>query len=326
MPTSAPISSLVAFGVLFAVTNVAAQTAEAHQKAASYSAAHSGDAVLVFHHNSLVFEQYQNGWKAEQPHQLASGTKTFACVLSALGSANYADFLSEPVARNLPEFAADSLLKTITIRQLLNLTSGLEPDPTGRGLTLASRPGQKFAYGGTSFAVFAEVMLRKLEGEDLVAYLTRRVFRPMGIEVGEWQRDGAGRPGLASGAAFTARNWGKFGLLLLDQGRWHGKQLIPAAALAECGKGSEANPYYGLGIWLNAVEPTRPAPPGVERAGTTDRTINAPDLPHDLLMAAGTGGQRLYILPTQGLVVVRFGHNTGPDYRDDVFLRLLLGR
>jgi CubicO group peptidase (beta-lactamase class C family) len=64
----------------------------------------------------------------------------------------------------------------------------------------------------------------------------------------------------------------------------------------------------------------------VQRAGPTDRVIQAPDLPHDLRLAAGTGGQRLYILPSADLVVVRFGHNTGPDYRDDVFLRTLLGR
>jgi hypothetical protein len=62
----------------------------------------------------------------------------------------------------------------------------------------------------------------------------------------------------------------------------------------------------------------------VDRAGPTDHLIQAPDLPHDLLMAAGTGGQRLYVLPSQGMVAVRFGHNTGPDYRDDAFLRLLL--
>jgi CubicO group peptidase (beta-lactamase class C family) len=294
--------------------------------AALYSAQHSGDAVLVFHHDSLLLEQYQNGYDSSSPHPLASGTKTFACVLAALGQADKLLTLDEPVARTLPEFAADSALKRISIRQLLNLTSGLAVDPGGRGLTLASRPGQRFAYGGTSFAVFGMVMSRKLKGEDLLAYLTRRVFTPLGISAPVWQRDGAGNPGLASGAAMTARDWGRLGVLLLQRGRWKGRQLIPSAPLAECGRGSEANPYYGLGVWLNPAPSTRPAPAGVERAGKSDHTIDATDLPHDLLMAAGTGGQRLYILPAFGLVVVRFGHNTGPDYRDDVFLRTLLAR
>jgi CubicO group peptidase (beta-lactamase class C family) len=302
------------------------QSVSVLRAAAAYSAEHEGDAVLVFRHDSLVFEEYQNGYEGREPHPLASGTKTFSCVLAALGQADGLFRLDEPVARTLTEFQDDSLARRITIRQLLNLTSGLEPDAAGSGLVMAAPPGQRFAYGGASFAVFGEVMSRALRGEDLVAYLRRRVFAPLGIEVASWQRDGAGRPYLASGAALTASAWGRFGLLLLDRGRWGGRALVPGAALAECGHGSAANPGYGLGVWLNAPDPSGPPPPGVERVGRADRLILAPDLPHGLWLAAGTGGQRLYILPSAGLVVVRFGHNTGPDYRDDVFLRTLLGR
>lgn len=295
-----------------------AQTVADFQAAARYSAEHAGDAVLVFRHDSLVLEDYQNGFDGQSPHPLASGTKTFACVLAALGQTDRLLTLDEPVAQTIPEFQNDSLERRVTIRHLLNLTSGLRPDATGAGLTLVSRPGERFAYGGTSFAVFGEVMSRKLHGEDLVTFLTRRIFAPLGVTVATWERDGAGHPYLASGAEMTARNWGRFGLLLLDHGRWQGRQLVPRSALAECGRGSTANPGYGLGVWLNAPAPVGPRPP--------DRVLFAPDLPHDLWLAAGSGGQRLYVLPSAGLVVVRFGHNTGPDYRDDTFLRILLGR
>lgn len=308
---------------LFPLTLSGQGSARSLVAAARYSADHSGDAVLVFRHDSLVLEQYQNGYDGSTPHPLASGTKTFACALAALGQADRLLTLDEPVSRTIPEL--DPRLGKVTIRQLLNLTSGLEASPDG-GLVVTSAPGQKFAYGGTSFMIFAELMSRKLHGEDLLAYLTRRVFTPIGIAVDGWQRDGAGRPGLASGASISARAWGEFGLLLLHRGEWKGRALIPRAAMAECGRGSEANPGYGLGVWLNAAEPAQRPPAGVERAGPSDHLIKAPDLPHDLWLAAGTGGQRLYILPSAGLVVVRFGHNTGPDYRDDEFLRTLLGR
>jgi CubicO group peptidase (beta-lactamase class C family) len=302
-----------------------AQSMPRLRAAARYAADHAGDALLVFRHDSLVLEEYQNGYDGRRPHPLASGTKTFSCVLAALGQADGVLELDEPAARTLPEFQDDSLKRRVTIRQLLSLTSGLDPDPAGPDLPMVAPPGQRFAYSGVSFAVFGAVLSRKLHGEDLVAYLTRRVFAPLGIDVADWQRDGAGHPALASGAVMTARAWGRFGLLLRDRGRWNGRQLVPGAALAECGHGSAANPGYGLGVWLNAPAPTRPAPPGVHRAGLEDRLILAPDLPHDLWLAAGAGGQRMYILPGAGLVVVRFGHNTGPDYRDDVFLRTLLG-
>lgn len=303
-----------------------AQSADALHAAARYAAEHEGDAVLVYRGDSLLLEEYQNGYDGRAPHPLASGTKAFSCILAALAQGDGLLTLDEPVARTLPEFAADPKLRRVTIRHLLSLTSGLVPDSTGAGLTLLSRAGQRFQYGGTSFAVFGAVLARKLKGEDLVAWLTRRVFVPLGIGNVEWERDGMGRPGLASGAALTARDWGNIGLLLLHRGVWRGKQLLPASALDQCGRGSAANPSYGLGLWLNAPAVTRPPPPGVDRAGPADHVIQAADLPHDLRLAAGTGGQRLYILPSSHLVIVRFGHNTGPDYRDDVFLRLLLGR
>jgi CubicO group peptidase (beta-lactamase class C family) len=322
-PALIPLWILVMLALAPVRASVSQSSASLHA-AARYSAEHEGDAVLVFHHDSLVLEEYQNGYDARQPHQLASGTKTFSCALAALGQADGLLTLDEPVSHTLTELESDSLMRRMTIRQLLNLTSGLEPDAAGRSLVIVSRPGQRFAYGGTSFTVFGEVMSRKLHGEDLIAYLTRRIFAPLGINVPYWQRNGAGRPYLASGAALLARDWGRFGVLLLEHGRIDGRQLVPGTALAECGHGSAANPGYGLGLWLNAPVSTGPPPPGVERAGPKDRVIIAPDLPHDLWMAAGTGGQRLYILPSTDLVVVRFGHNTGPDYRDDVFLRTLL--
>jgi CubicO group peptidase (beta-lactamase class C family) len=325
--------ALLALGLSVLASSAVAQSASRLQAAARYSAENEGDAVLAFRHDSLVFEDYQNGYDGRAPHPLASGTKTFTCVLAALGQADGLLALDEPVARTLPEFRGDSLKAHVTVRELLNLTSGIQPDLAGPGrgyaeaalLPMVARPGQRFAYGGASFHVFGELMYRKLKGEDLVAYLQRRIFAPLGIDVAYWLRDEAGQPHLAGGAVMTARAWGRFGLLLLDAGRWGGKQLVPAAALAACGRGSAANPGYGLGLWLNTPDPTRPPPPGVQRAGRDDRLILAPDLPHDLLLAAGARGQRLYILPTPGLVVVRLGHNTRPDYKDDAFLRTLLG-
>lgn len=313
---------------------VLAQTDASLRSAARYSAERDGDAVLVFRHDSLVLTDYQNGYDGRAPHPLASGTKAFNCVLAALGQADGLLDLDEPVARTLAAFGGDSRKARVTIRQLLSLTSGLEPELRGGGgayalatrLSMVARAGERFAYGGASFHVFGELMHRKLDGADVVAYLRRRILVPLGIDVPFWLRDGVGRPHLAGGAAMTARDWGRFGLLLLDRGRWRGRQLVPPDVLDECGHGSAANPGYGLGFWLNAPEPTPPPPSGVRRAGPEDRLIFAPDLPQDLLLAAGAGGQRLYVLPTPGLVVVRFGHNRGPDYKDDEFLRTLLGR
>jgi CubicO group peptidase (beta-lactamase class C family) len=310
-----------------------AQTGAALAAAARYSAEREGDAVLVFRHDSLVLEDYQNGYDGRAPHPLASGTKTFSCVIAALAVADGLVRLDAPLAELLPEFSRDSLRARVTLRQLLSLTSGLQPDfsaPTtdygdALRLPMVAPPGSRFAYGGAPFHVFGEVMRRKLGG-DVIEYLRRRVLGPLGIATPYWVRDAAGRPHLAGGAAMTARDWGVFGLLLLHRGSWRGRQIVPAAGLAECRRGSPANAGYGLGLWLNAPLPTGPAPPGVQPAGAADRRLLAPDLPADISLAAGAAGQRLYVLPTPGLVIVRLGHNTGPEFKDDAFLRLALGR
>ena len=308
-----------------------AQQPTALERAARYSAARDGDAVLAYRHDSLVVEDYENGYNGREGHGLASGTKAFACALVALGQSDRLFQLDQPLSRYLADFRGDPVRAGITLRQMLSLTSGIvpdidSPDDVHRATTLPLEtvPGQHFAYGGAAFHVLDALLTERLKG-DAVAYLSRRVLAPLGIAA-DWVRDPRGHPNLASGAVLTARGWGQYGLLLLHHGAWQGRQILPAASVAECLKGSDANPWFGLGLWLNAREPSRPAAAGVMRVGLNDRRLYAPDLPADIAVAAGTAGQRLYIVPGASLVIVRLGHNTGPEFKDDEFLRIALGK
>lgn len=182
-PARAPIRLpfwLLAAVALMPMGAKGAQSAANLRGAARYSAAHEGDAVavLVFRRDSLVFEEYQNGYDGRLPHPLASGTKTFSCVLAALGQADHLLELDEPVSGTLAEFRNGPRERRLTVRQLLNLTSGLEPDSATGGLAMAAPPGQRFAYGGAGFEVFGALMSRKLHGGDLVSYLRRRILEP----------------------------------------------------------------------------------------------------------------------------------------------------
>lgn len=103
----------------------------------------------------------------------------------------------------------------------------------------------------------------------------------------------------------TARDWARFGEFVRLGGRWGGRQLVDAQALAENFQGSAANPAYGLTWWLNApVDPSfaRATPP---MATAADLWTVVGDAPADTVMAAGAGNQRLYIIPSLGLVVAR---------------------
>lgn len=318
-----------------------------YRAAAEYSREQRGDAVLVMKGDRVVFEEYQNGYDARRPHMLASGTKSFSCALAA---AALEDGLlrswDEPAARTLTEWAGDPRRSRTTVRHLLDLSSGLAPSQgllqgarvenknlAALSMPLLSAPGERFRYGPAHYYAFGELMRRRLEprGEGVMAYLERRVFTPIGLRTGRWAHDAAGNPNLPGGAFLTAREWAKFGRLLRDGGRWDGRQVIRADLLRECTRPSAANPVYGLTMWLNPG-------PSFEAALATDRPLRGragtqspwtalgrPGRYSDVFFAAGAGQQRLYVIPREGLVVVRFGRQSR-GWSDLEFLDRLLRR
>jgi CubicO group peptidase (beta-lactamase class C family) len=102
---------------------------------------------------------------------------------------------------------------------------------------------------------------------------------------------------------------------VLRDGVWNGKTLIRKDLLAELFRSSPTNPAYGLTWWLGA-----PNEAG-ERGPQIGPALSA--LP-GFKMAAGAGDQRLYVIPSEQLVVVRFGRNS--DYDDLAMLEALTGQ
>jgi hypothetical protein len=110
-------------------------------------------------------------------------------------------------------------------------------------------------------------------------------------------------------------------------GLWNGKQLIRADLLADCLKGTPQNPAYGLTWWLKETVPDAiiAKVPILQR--DMGDIVKSDWLPEDLFMAAGAGKQRLYVIPSQKLVIVRQGDLTASrSFSDAAFLdRLLRG-
>lgn len=297
-------------------------------RAAAYSGARNEHGLLIMRGGQTLYERYNGGFDEKTPHRLASGTKSFSCVMAIAAVEDGLLQLDEPVAGTIIEWQGRPLKAQITVRQLLTLTSGIEPGRRGFGPTYAGaikaealrQPGTTFAYGPTPFQVFGEVMRRKLAswGESPLDYLKRRILSPVGLEVGNWKfKDG--NPNMPAGAFLTAREWAKFGLLINNGGRWNGKQVVDEGMLSQCFQGSTANPYYGTTFWLNAVAKF-PEDAGKIKAGETIHPVAQ----HRLIYAAGHGKQRLYMLPDPGLVIVRFGESEFYVWNDAEFLDALL--
>ncbi|NUN47470.1 MAG: serine hydrolase [Candidatus Brocadiae bacterium] len=288
------------------------------EAAAAYSRAHGGHAFLVRRAGEVVFERYFEGWTADRPHFLASGTKSFSGALAAAAVEDGLIRWDERLSDTISEWKDDPRKSRITVRQLLSLTGGLDPGkiarvPTGAeaiGAEALHDPGTVFAYGPVPFQAFGEFMTRKLlpRKETPLGYLRRRIFHPIGLVTGDWNHDADGNAQLPSGASVTARDWSRFGELILNRGKSGKRQVVAWDALSECFRPGQVNPDYGLTFWL-----------GVESKRGGSQT----PLPEGFCMAAGAGNQRLYILPSHGLVVVHFAR-LSLRFDDRELLRLLL--
>jgi CubicO group peptidase (beta-lactamase class C family) len=290
-------------------------TAASLRSAADYLKELNGHAMLVYHRDESVFEEYFNGWSADQPHRLASGTKSFSGAMLAAAVEDGLLTIDEKAIDTIAEWKDDPRKSQVTIRQLLSLTSGIVPGSTpetapsyARSVAIASAkfwPGQRFQYGPIPYQIFGELMRRKLavRNESVEAYMKRRILDPIGLKVPRWVKDVDGNVHLPNGMSLAAREWAKFGKLILHQAKWDGRQIVPWNVFKECFVGSRANPNYGITFWLK----------------------EAGNAPNDLVFARGLGSQRLYIIPSLELVIVQFAETEIFD--DGRFLgRLLVNR
>jgi CubicO group peptidase (beta-lactamase class C family) len=277
--------------------------------ALAYAERHTLHALLILVDGTPVVERYANGYDAEKPHALYSGTKSFWGVTAAAAHDDGLLELDEPVAQTIPEWHADPRHARVTLRDLLALTSGIGFGGLGSAVPTYERalavpikdePGTRFTYGGIPLQVFGAVLARKLaaRGQTPQAYLHARLLDPIGVRVGAWRSLSDGTQPLPTGAFLCAREWAKFGRFVLHGARWDGKPLLRETSLAPCFIGSTANPRYGLGWWLRPIE----TPPGI-------------------VHASGSGGQALYVIPSERTVVVKFGQSS--SYKHDAFLKRL---
>ena len=333
MKTGSRIFTTFLAGIAFSLF-VSAQSPgkQTYETAATYSREHLGVAVLVMRGDKIVFEDYATDRAAKMSWMLASGTKSFAGVMCAAAIEDkLISGFDEKVADTITEWKTDARKSTITIRQLLSLTSGIDVGVNGTVPDYADAvkvdakydPGTHFEYGPVPFQVFGELMTRKLkkQNETVKAYLDRRIIKPIGLDISFW-RSKDGQPPFPQGAFITAREWVKFGKFLRDRGKWEGKQLVPAKLLDELVVGSKTNPSYGMSFWLNA---DGTGPSGGDRQSISGDIGKKMSDKLNVFMAAGAGNQRLYVIPSEDMVVVRFGAFGGYDDREFIS-KLLTGK
>lgn len=330
---------------LFFVTSAAA-VADIHpsdcERAAKYSESKRGSALLVMQNGRAIFEEYANGGSANRKWPIFSGTKTFWGIAALVAIHDGLFRLDDAVSDTITEWKAEPRKSQITIRQLLSQTDGIEgasrlqrPGIRDRNtmaiqLPIIATPGTAFIYGPSHLQIFSEMLRRKLRGRSVISYFDGHVADRLGLHGLNYKKDARGNPLPATGFELTAREWARLGELVIGNGNYHGRQIVPGSLLQQAFIGSQPNPAYGLTLWLNAQAQNG-------REAEMEHELDLPwqnaqwsgvcickDAPADMVVALGSHGQRLFIIPSLKAIIVRQGF--GANFSDAHLIRLVLGR
>lgn len=273
-------------------------------------------AVVVVQDGELVAETYASGFGPDTPQLGWSMSKSVANLLT--GMLVEQDVLSLDDDRLRPEWTDERA--GITVEQLLRMTSGLEWDETydlGTPITrmlyaeddmggfvasqpAAHEPGTYQQYSSGSTNVLCSILNEKTGiGADLPR---REVFERLGLSSAVLEPDAAGTPVCSSYMWATPRDWAAVGQFALQDGEWGGEQLLPDGWMEESTTAVDVeteDPGYGAGWWVNELP---------------DGSLVEPSLPEDAYFAKGHDGQRIIVVPSEELVVVRLGFT--PELED----------
>ncbi|KKB59357.1 serine hydrolase domain-containing protein [Parabacteroides gordonii] len=286
-------------------------------------------AYVIIKDSTLLFEQYWEDYSPESHSNSFSMAKSIVSL--AIGAAIDDGFIKDvdqPVSDFFPEFQGYNG-KLLTLRHLLTMSAGVDFDeaysspfsPTTKlyygddlqqiafGMKEIEEPGVNFIYqsGVTQLLAF---IVEKATGENISSYVSRKFWTPMNAEEDAlWsldKKDGIEKAYCCFNS--NARDFARFGQLILNEGDWNGRQLISSSYLKEATtpdtsllfkEYNETNHCYGFQFW--------------------HLTYNGMEIPY----MRGILGQYIFIIPDLNAVVVRLGHKrsetrSDQHYPDDI--------
>lgn len=268
-------------------------------------------AVVVVKDGRIVGEAYGDGFNERTPLLGWSMTKTVTAVL--VGLLESEGRISVESTALFREWSGDGR-RDISLADLLAMESGLrfnesygdvtdvtrmlylEPDMGAyvASLPAEAAPGTRFNYSSGETVLISRYWMSRFSNQaDALAFPRQALFDRIGMRSAVLEADQAGTFVGSSYLYATARDWARFGLLLADQGRWAGQQVLDAAVVARIAEPSTASggAYTKGQAWKDG-------------SGGQDADYG---LPEDAVWMSGHDGQSVAILPSDRLVVVRLG-------------------
>jgi CubicO group peptidase (beta-lactamase class C family) len=276
-------------------------------------------AVVVVRDGSVIAERYADGIGVDTP--LLGFSMTKSVVNALIGILTQQGLVTPSFPAPVPEWRGSTdPRREIEVEHLMRMTSGLALDETNSGFDPSSQmvylhddtagfaakaamiapPGTRWAYSSPTTQLLARIIRDAVGGpEQTLAFAWRELFNPLGMRNVTLEFDAAGTVLGSTYMLASARDWARFGLLYLNDGLIGGRRIlhedwVDLSAAATLGTD------YGAGFWTNRSEHEHAK--GRVRLG----------IPRDAFFASGDLGQRIVILPSQHLVIVRLGDSVDP--------------
>lgn len=273
-------------------------------------------AFLVIQDGKLIYEKYWDGYDSAKISGSFSAAKSIISLLIGIAvDEGKIKSVEEPAGNYLPHFKTNGLDK-VRIKDLLTMSSGTNYNESDKSyfsmnaygyygddeeymvsmMEKKEAPGVYWQYRSGDTQVLG-LIVEKVFGQSISALVSERFMRPMGANADAlWLLDGAGKHEKAF-CCFNAvaRDYAKFGQLVLNKGKWNGKQIVseqyiaeattPATSLKDRSENDQPVDFYGYQYWM------------VNHSG-----VNA-------IAQNGLFGQYVYIIPEKNAVVVRLGES-----------------
>lgn len=289
-------------------------------------------AVVVVYDGKLIAERYAPGFDLNTPQLGWSMSKSVTNALVGLLVKEGKLQLNSPSP--VPEWQqADDPRQNITLDQLMRMSAGLEFNEAYAPFSdavymfydshdfaayaalkpLEAEPDKKWNYSSGAANIIARIVRTAIEKEheNYYEYLYRNLFHKIGMFSLVMEPDPSGTFVGSSYMLATPRDWARFGLFYLQDGVWNGERILPPGWVTYTTTPTSQAPKgeYGALFWLNAGAAGNPS----------DRLM--PSVPRDTFYARGFQEQRVFIIPSKKLVLVRFGATSDKSaWSDDAFV------
>lgn len=265
---------------------------------------------LILVDGKIVLEEYFNNHKASDTWEWNSAGKTLIAATTGIaqqeGFININNKVSDYLGKNWTNMPI-AKENEINVKHLLTMTSGNDDSKQliiKQNLTYIADSGTRWAYSNIFQKMIDVINIGSKTSFE--TYFNEKLKEKIGMD-GFWNFST-----IFTIYHSTARGMARFGLLALNNGKWQNEQIVAEKYFVECTSTSqEINPSYGYLWWLNGKNKFM-----IPDSQTVFTGSLIPNAPADMFAAMGANDQRIYIIPSKKMVIIRMGDASNPKNRN----------